>query len=278
MTPERLMVPSTDGVSVALHHFGGSGPSVILCHATGFHGRTWDPVAEALASKFDCWAMDLRGHGDSVVPEGLPIRWPDMAADVLAVVDYIGVEARFAVGHSLGGTVIVQAELARPGTFSRAYLFEPILYPDASHDTHRAALTAGARRRTETFESHEAAYRRYAGGPPLNNFDPRALRAYVDHGFRPVNDGVLLKCRGETEAAIFESTQYEAFYRLGEIGIAVVVASGGEDFGPAAIAESAVARFANATLERDPALNHFGPMEQPDLIAGRIADHLLGLG
>ncbi|MBV8692532.1 MAG: alpha/beta hydrolase, partial [Actinobacteria bacterium] len=33
------MFPSTDGVQVAAYELGGSGPPLLLSHATGFHGH-----------------------------------------------------------------------------------------------------------------------------------------------------------------------------------------------------------------------------------------------
>ena len=37
-------VDSTDGVVLALHDLGVDGPPLLLCHATGFHGRVWAPL------------------------------------------------------------------------------------------------------------------------------------------------------------------------------------------------------------------------------------------
>ena len=66
--PPPLSVPSSDGVTLAVHDLGGDGPPILLAHATGFHGRVWLPVATHLADAH-CWAPDLLGHGDSVVPD-----------------------------------------------------------------------------------------------------------------------------------------------------------------------------------------------------------------
>ena len=41
MNPFLITIPSTDGVQVAVHDYGGDGPPIIFCHATGFHGRYW---------------------------------------------------------------------------------------------------------------------------------------------------------------------------------------------------------------------------------------------
>ena len=78
-TPVVTMVTSTDGVEVATHDYGGSGPHVIFCHATGFHGRYWDPICTLLSDEFHCVSLDFRGHGDSSVPLDLSMDWNGMA-------------------------------------------------------------------------------------------------------------------------------------------------------------------------------------------------------
>ena len=62
-------VATADGVTIAVHDLGGAGPDLLLAHATGFHGRVWGPCASHLTDRHAV-APDLRGHGDSVIPDG----------------------------------------------------------------------------------------------------------------------------------------------------------------------------------------------------------------
>lgn len=62
-TGPTATVTAGDGVGVAVHLLGGGGRELMLAHATGFHGRTWGPLADRLADGFLCVAPDLRGHG-----------------------------------------------------------------------------------------------------------------------------------------------------------------------------------------------------------------------
>ena len=50
----------------------GRRPSLV--HATGFHGRVFGPLAHRLGSRLHCLAPDLRGHGESGVPRGPRLR------------------------------------------------------------------------------------------------------------------------------------------------------------------------------------------------------------
>lgn len=269
---------SGDGVTLALHDFGGDGPDVLLCHPTGFHGLVWEPVAAALAPVAHCWALDFRGHGDSTLPAGGDMAWRGVGDDVLTVVDRLGIAAGGrAVGHSMGGAALLLAEQARPGTFARLWLYEPIVFPPfEGGPPPRGGLADAARRRRRSFPDREAAYANYASKPPLSGIDPAALRAYVDHGFRDGPDGdVVLKCLPEVEAATFDAGMHaDAFRGLPGVGAEVVVAVGGEAQGPGAMGPAIAGALPHGRVERHPELTHFGPMEAPAGVADAIRQAL----
>jgi pimeloyl-ACP methyl ester carboxylesterase len=269
-----LAVSSTDGVTIVVHDLGGSGPPLLLCHATGFHGRVWQPVADRLEAHHAI-APDLRGHGDSQVPDGLAIDWHGFADDVLAVIDALELTDVIAAGHSKGGAALLLAEQARPGTFRSLYCFEPIVMPPLGMPIPPGGnpLAEGARRRRSTFPSYDAAYDNFASKPPLNALHPDALRAYVQHGFALRADGsVEIKCRPEIEAATFEmGSQHGGFERLDRVRCPVTVARGKvEMWGPASFAAAIVDALPAGTLEEHPTLGHFGPLEDPATIAACI--------
>jgi pimeloyl-ACP methyl ester carboxylesterase len=267
-------VASTDGVRLAVHDLGGDGPPALLCHATGFHARVWQPVADRLPLR--CYALDFRGHGDSELPDDVVIEWRGFAHDVLAVVDALGLDRPVAVGHSKGGAALLLAEQERPGTFAALYCYEPIVFPPVPGSARAAAnpLADGARRRRSRFASYQEAFDNYASKPPLDVLDPDALWAYVRHGFRQQADGsVTIKCRPDIEAATFETgVDHDGFARLGELRCPVIVARGADhEFGPAAIAPAVAAALPHGRLEDHPDLGHFGPLEDPAAIADAVA-------
>ncbi|MBT8239611.1 MAG: alpha/beta fold hydrolase, partial [Acidimicrobiia bacterium] len=90
ISPLRTLdVESTDNVVLKLHHLGGSGPPLIICHATGFNGMAYGPMARYLTGDFDIWAVDFRGHGASNAPASGDFAWSGMAADLLACIEAI---------------------------------------------------------------------------------------------------------------------------------------------------------------------------------------------
>jgi pimeloyl-ACP methyl ester carboxylesterase len=105
------------------------------------------------------------------------------------------------------------------------------------------------------------------------------LIAYVEGGFEPVpaeegGDGqaIRLRCRREDEAAIYaRGFSHHAFDRLPEVGCPVTL-SCGEDtdsFGPD-ILETGAARLPHSRVEIIPGIGHFGPLQQPEVVANSI--------
>jgi len=280
-------VPSTDGVQVASYDFGGSGPLLILCHATGFCAGVWQPIARRLTDRFHCVGLDFRGHGRTGRPDGVTLAWEGMGQDLLAVIDHALAQRGdapdtpvFAAGHSMGGASIVLAELIRPGTIAKAWALEPILFPTPDevdfdsemNPVHESPLVTGARRRRPEFDSREAAFERYASRPPFSEVDPEALRAYVDEGFRDLDGGgVRLRCEPESEAQVFEHSLCGAYERLAEIHFPFLVAASGDGQPPALIADDVVSRNSNFVRVQYGDLSHFAPLEDPQRIATDIA-------
>jgi pimeloyl-ACP methyl ester carboxylesterase len=274
-------VASSDGVSLALHDLGGDGPVLLLCHPTGFHGRTWAPVAAALAGVAHGRALDFRGHGDSTGPVSGSYDWSGAADDVLAVVDHLGLEGVRAVGHSMGAAALLLAEQARPGTMAGLWLYEPIVFPAGEGAGPGVPgsnpMAARARRRKSWFPSRASARANYAAKASLGRFRPDALDAYVDHGFRDAADGgVELKCAPAAEAAVFErGGDHQAFAHLGEVACPVTVVAGGDGAPPSWAAPHVAEALPHGRLRTMEQLTHFGPMEDPDAVAAAIAADLL---
>lgn len=264
------------GVSITTHDLGGTGPPLVLAHAAGLHGLVLRPLAAHLRGSFRCVAFDARGHGDSRLPADHALDWYGLAADVLAVVDSLALERPLGFGHSSGGTAMLLAEQARPGTFAALYCYEPVIVP-ADPPLGRdddSMLAARARHRRTTFGSRAEAYRHYASKPPLDTVTPEALQAYVDHGFEDTPDGqVRLKCRPEDEATVYEmATAHDAYGRLPEVACPVVVACGSTTEGcPPDRARTYVARLPGGRHEVLAGLGHLGPLERPDLVADSVA-------
>ena len=72
-----------------LHDLGGRGSPLLICHATGFCGQAYLPLAELLAPHHHVFAIDFRGHGDAPTPEDGDFAWLRMTAEVEAAAEAI---------------------------------------------------------------------------------------------------------------------------------------------------------------------------------------------
>ena len=267
-----------DGVKISYADLGGSGPPLVMVHATGFHGHIWAPVADRLHGDFHCFSLDLRGHGDSGAPPGLNFAWEGFAQDVRSVVEALGLDHPRAVGHSLGGAISLMVEQHAPGSFHSIYAYEPaICVPsqEPGDDGSAEAIDLALRRRS-SFPSRRDALANYAGKPPMNSFADEALAAYVEYGFATRGGHVHLKCRPEYEAATFGGFSSTSVYaRLPEVRCPVVIACGSE-FGSNAAERNDLfaSRLPRGRAEQLSGLNHFGPQQSPALLAASIRSTL----
>lgn len=271
-----MRIRSSHGVLLELHDLGGEGPSLLLVHATGFCAGAYRPLAAALGAGFHVWALDVRGHGDSDAPADGSMSWDAISNDVLAAVSALPDGPLVAVGHSMGGAAILDAERKVPGTFRGAFVYEPIVFPAGApiSDPSQNPLAVGAARRRPTFPSRAEALLRYASRPPLGELRADALAAYVEHGFRDLPDGtVTLKCPPEREAATFAAAGRVTTQELAGVALPTVVAAGqggGPGPDPASFAPAVATMLKRGELRLYPHLGHFGPLQDPPTVAEEI--------
>jgi pimeloyl-ACP methyl ester carboxylesterase len=277
------MIESSGGVRIALHDLGGpksniGAPVLLFSHATGFHGRVFEPMASLLNEQFRCVALDLRGHGVSELPPTAGLAWSGMADDVLAALDddRFPVGPLHGIGHSMGGAALVLAAARRPDAFRSLWLYEPVVVPaeDPSLPEGDNPMSEAAARRRDSFDSLDRAYDNYRSKPPLDQLHPGALRAYVDGGFSSSPDGsVTLRCRPSTEAEVFrQAAASGAWGIVAALELPVAVVTGrSEEFGPAAFAPAVAQALSGGTLVTRPHLGHFGPLEDPAAMAEDVS-------
>lgn len=107
--------------AVPVHHVvtgPEDAPAVVLSNSLGSTMSMWDAQAEALAEHFRVVRYDTRGHGGSPVPPG-PYDIDDVADDVIALLDDLGVDKAHFVGLSLGGMTGMRLAARNPERVDR---------------------------------------------------------------------------------------------------------------------------------------------------------------
>lgn len=104
----------SDGLNI--HYFdvneaSGAGAPVVLIHgytANAEHKWFNSGVVDALKGNHRVIAIDCRGHGRSDQPHEPEKYGPQMAEDVIELMDHLGVEKAHVHGYSMGGGIVTQ--------------------------------------------------------------------------------------------------------------------------------------------------------------------------
>ena len=147
----------------------GSGVPVILIHGSGGTAANWmaNGLAASVAKTNRVFAIDMRGHGQTVGPDGKrQQRTPNMDLDVLAFMDAMNIQKAHIGGFSMGGSITAQLMARAPERFITAHFggsgvredegseFAKMIPPDPKGT---APLDAEARKRYLARQAAEAA-------------------------------------------------------------------------------------------------------------------------
>jgi pimeloyl-ACP methyl ester carboxylesterase len=282
--PELVPAPAGDGgaspCTLAVWEWPGEDPPLLFCHATGFHGRSWDHIVRRFPGRHTL-ALDFRGHGRSGKPAP-PIPWRHFAHDLLAVAQHFGIRRALGVGHSMGGHAVVSAAIAQPEIFAALLLVDPVIFPPAWYSAPLPDSSFIARRRNRWASPREM-FDRFRARPPFATWQPEALQDYCDYALLPDGDSFVLACPPAVEAAIYclcntpECNLYAGIPSLRQpvtvlrAGAGVSAATGVLDLSASPTAPDLATRFAHGRDVFLPHRNHYIPMEAPELVAAEIA-------
>jgi 3-oxoadipate enol-lactonase len=106
-----------NGVDLAYDE-AGDGEPLLLIHAGVADRRMWDDVWPALTARFRVVRPDLRGYGDTPLPDG-PFVY---AADMRELLRALEIERAHVIGVSMGGGVAIDLAIAHKELVDRQVL------------------------------------------------------------------------------------------------------------------------------------------------------------
>jgi pimeloyl-ACP methyl ester carboxylesterase len=122
---EHLKVPANGAVFHVART--GSGRPLLLLHGWPEFWLSWEPVMRRLADRFTLVAPDLRGFGESDKPDG-PFGPDEHTADLLALMDALGIDKAGVIGHDVGGAVMQPFARRAPERIAGLFFFD-FVYP-----------------------------------------------------------------------------------------------------------------------------------------------------
>lgn len=104
----------------------GAGPPLLLVHGLSGSARWWRYNADALASQFRVYLIDLAGFGAS---RGQRFVLSVAGESLLALMDRLEIERASLIGHSMGGAVVADVAATYPERVERLVLVDAALMP-----------------------------------------------------------------------------------------------------------------------------------------------------
>lgn len=115
-----------DGIELHYDLTNGSSQSYVFVHGWCCNREYFAPQAKYFATRgHTVLTLDLRGHGVSTVPEGTSITIADFAADVAAIIAASGLDKPILVGHSMGGTIVLNLAVDYPEHVGGIVMVDP---------------------------------------------------------------------------------------------------------------------------------------------------------
>ncbi|MEB3032197.1 3-oxoadipate enol-lactonase [[Mycobacterium] nativiensis] len=239
-----------------------TGPVVVLSNSLGSTHRMWDAQIGALEERFRVVRYDTRGHGESPVPAG-PYTIDDLADDVIALLDRLGVERTHLVGLSLGGMTAMRVAARHPERIDRlAVLCTGTRLPPAEAWTERAATV----RASGSGSVAVAVVQRW--------FTPEYLRTHPD--VRADSEAMVAATPAEGYAGCCEVIA--AMDLRGDLASitapALAIAGADDPATPPAKLNEIAAGVKDGRLLVVPHAAHLANAEQPDIVTPALIEHL----
>lgn len=243
----------------------GHGEAVLFVHGLGGSHSDWRHQIEPCAHHFRVLVPDLRGFGASSAGTRR-IDIPQLARDLLALLDALGIERCHLVGHSMGGAVALQLALDAPQRVGRLVIANSV--PSFS--------TPSLRRYGEFL--YRLLLMATVGPVALAHISAR--RMFPGEALRAERARVIARSRANRRwpylQALLSISRWSVRERLPYLQLPALVIAAEHDY----FAREESERFAHALPHAEftwfPGAHHALPSEQPDAFNARVCAFLDG--
>jgi pimeloyl-ACP methyl ester carboxylesterase len=165
----------TNGIRLHYLHAVADKPVILLLHGLTANAHAFDGLlAAGLHPAFNVFTVDLRGRGLSDAPEyGYTMK--EHAADIIGLMDQLGMEKIVVAGHSFGGFLGLYLARFYPDRISKLILMDAAarMHPDTKEMLQPAMSRLGKR-----FDSFQVYIDTVKKAPYLTQWDDHMLSYY----------------------------------------------------------------------------------------------------
>jgi pimeloyl-ACP methyl ester carboxylesterase len=174
-------MPYLQSGTVRLHYEStGSGPPLVFVHEFSGDHRSWEPQVRYFGRRYSCVTYDARGFPPSDVPDDPEAYSQDLAvADLLAVVDGLGIDRAHYVGLSMGGFAVLHFGRSHPDRV-RSLTIGAVGYGTSHDDSWTADVEHLAAYYADDPEGAAASHGSAPGRIPFMLKDPRGWQEFAD--------------------------------------------------------------------------------------------------
>ena len=247
MSGTRTMINGID-VYYEVH---GSGQPLVVLHGGVMNAETsFGAMTPRLAEAHQVIAVDLQGHGHTADTDR-PVTLANFAADVVGLLDHLGIDRADLFGFSLGSLVSTELAVTYPARVGRLVLASGHIRADGYHpEILDPAQTSPLLPTQEDFEAMRLAYEAVAPDP--EHFFP----------FLEKMQPVVLAFEGWSDAAI------------GSIGEPTLLIVGDRDFVRLEHAALMLDLFPDAQLAVLPGTTHMQVIRKTDSVLALVEPFL----
>lgn len=249
-----------NGIGIHYLRTGGDKPPLIALHGLLGSGACWTPVARSLERDYDVVMPDARGHGKSSAPPH-GYLYPDLANDVIGLIEGLGLAEPVILGHSMGGMTAAVAARRLGAAIRAIVLADPtFISPEWQREAYESDVLQRHRQLLESTKDAVLA--------DLRLRHPYRSSELLEH---------MADARLATRVSAFEVlTPPNPDYRelVSRIRVPILLVTG--DKGIVSIDTARELQELNQRLrhERIPEAGHGLPFDQPDGLAAAIQSFL----
>lgn len=263
-----MTITTDDAQPLAVRDLDQSAPAdapvAVLLHGTISNSEQLLPLAGHLKDRYRVVLIDRRGTAESPMADPAPVPVARHVADVIAVLDALGIDRPVVFGHSFGGVVALRVAAEHGHRVAGVVVWEPP-YLAVSDPGFRAAMAAMADEVAAAFatggpEEAARAFLDGVGGPDAwDGLHPRQREAIARQGGGALADVAMPGLSADG---------------LDRITSPTLIASGGASDPFHAPIADALAELIGAAATRVelPGLSHMAPILDPAAIADLLLE------